>query len=68
MAGVSVRELSSGQYVQPFVIMAKSTKSAAALQQVIKQALSSPNLFVFGELLAMANIKSVRMAETKRFY
>jgi len=62
MAAVSIKELSSGQHVQPFVIMAKSTKSASALQQVIKQALSAPNLFVFGELLAMDNIKAMKTA------
>jgi len=55
----SVAELSDGTALQPFVDMAKTLKDPAALCGFVKQVLSQPGVYVFGELLELDNIKSV---------
>ena len=42
--------------LEQFVLLAKNAKGAAAVE-LIKQALEAPTVFVFGELLDMANIQ-----------
>ena len=52
-------DLASGNIVNPleqFVLLAKNAKGAAAVE-LIKQALEAPGVYVFGELLDMANIQ-----------
>lgn len=44
--------------LEQFVLLAKSAKGAAAVE-LIKQALESPGVYVFGELLDMPNISEV---------
>ncbi len=44
--------------LEPFVILAKSTKGAAAVE-LIKQVLDAPGVYVFGELLDMPNMIEV---------
>ena len=44
--------------LEQFVLLAKNAKGAAAVE-LIKQALEAPNVFVFGELLDMANIQVI---------
>ena len=44
--------------LEQFVLLAKNAKGAAAVE-LIKQALEAPAVFVFGELLDMANIQVV---------
>ena len=45
--------------LEQFVLLAKNAKGAAAVE-LIKQALEAPAVFVFGELLDMANIQVVQ--------
>eukprot|EP01121_Diplochlamys_sp_Union-15-3_P019264 TRINITY_DN721_c1_g1_i1.p1 TRINITY_DN721_c1_g1~~TRINITY_DN721_c1_g1_i1.p1 ORF type:complete len:291 (+),score=61.95 TRINITY_DN721_c1_g1_i1:40-873(+) len=59
----SVLELTDGTHLEQFVIQIKNVKTPAALTPIIKQALSAPNVFVFGELLAMENVKQLANAE-----
>ena len=47
--------------LEQFVLLAKNAKGAAAVE-LIKQALEAPAVFVFGELLDMANIQVVVLA------
>ena len=42
--------------LEQFVLLAKNAKGAAAVE-LIKQVLEAPTVFVFGELLDMANIQ-----------
>lgn len=51
-------ELSEGTGLQSFCLLAKSAKGKACTA-VIEQALQAPNVFVFGELLDMPNVKQV---------
>ena len=44
--------------LEQFVLLAKNAKGAAAVE-LIKQALEAPGVFVFGELLDMANIQDL---------
>lgn len=46
--------------LEPFVLMSKSTKGAAAAK-LIADATAAPGVFVFGELLEMPNIQEVRL-------
>ena len=48
--------VSSVNPLEQFVLLAKNAKGAAAVE-LIKQALEAPTVFVFGELLDMANIQ-----------
>jgi len=51
-------DLTDGTYIAQFVILAKALKGKG-LVGVIKQVLSAPNVYVFGELLEMENIQNV---------
>ena len=46
--------------VEQFVLLAKAAKGAAAVE-LVKQALESPGVYVFGELLDAPNIKEVNL-------
>jgi len=61
----SILELTDGTSLEQFVITlsAKNVKTPAAVVPIIKQALSAPSVFVFGELLAMENVKQLQNAE-----
>ena len=48
--------------LEQFVLLAKTAKGAAAVE-LVKQALEAPDVYVFGELLDMPNIKEVRCRE-----
>lgn len=56
----SLAELSDGASLQPFVAMGKSLKDAAALCGLVRQVISAPSVYVFGEILALDGVKSVR--------
>lgn len=56
----SLAELSDGAAVQPFVAMGKSLKDSAALCGFVKQVISAASVYVFGEILALDGVKSVR--------
>ncbi|PRP74078.1 proteasome component region PCI domain-containing protein [Planoprotostelium fungivorum] len=58
---MSSEELTSGNGLAPFLQLAKSSKGKACTA-VISQALSAPNVYVFGELLDMSNVQ--QLAET----
>ena len=45
--------------LEQYVLLAKSAIGAAAVE-LIKQCLEAPGVYVFGELLDMANIQEVR--------
>ena len=45
--------------LEPFLLMAKSAKAAAAVK-LVQDAISAPGVFVFAELLETPNIKEVR--------
>lgn len=49
---------SSNNPLEQFVLLAKTTKGAAAME-LIRQVLAAPGVHVFGELLDMPNIKEV---------
>lgn len=54
--------------LEQFVLLAKSTKGAAAVE-LVKQALEAPGVYVFGELLDMPNIAELAQTEsTKTFH
>ena len=44
--------------IEKILILAEG-KSSAALEMIIDRALSQPQIFVFGEFLALPNIKEV---------
>lgn len=48
----------SNNPLEQFVLLAKTAKGAAC-NELIKQALESPGVYVFGELLDMPNIAEV---------
>lgn len=50
---------SSSAKLEPFLLMAKSVKGAAAAK-LIQDATSAPGVFVFSELLELPNIQEVR--------
>eukprot|EP01123_Difflugia_compressa_P006693 TRINITY_DN1902_c0_g1_i1.p1 TRINITY_DN1902_c0_g1~~TRINITY_DN1902_c0_g1_i1.p1 ORF type:complete len:281 (-),score=67.43 TRINITY_DN1902_c0_g1_i1:175-1017(-) len=52
-------QLSEGIALQQHVKQAQSIKTDAALVNLIKLVLSAPDVFVFGELLALDNVKSL---------
>lgn len=52
--------------LEQFVLLAKSAKGAAAVE-LIKQALESPGVYVFGELLDMPNISEVYLLNEIKF-
>ncbi|XP_043269521.1 COP9 signalosome complex subunit 7b isoform X2 [Venturia canescens] len=57
-ANSSSAEKSSTNPLEQFVLLAKTAKGAAALE-LIKQAIETPGVHVFGELLDMPNIKEL---------
>ena len=48
--------------LEPFIILAKSAKSPRAAAQVVIQATSAANTFVFAELLSTSTIQALRTA------
>jgi len=52
--------MSSSAALEQFILLAKTAKGAAAME-LIRQALETPGIYVFGELLEMPNIKEVRL-------
>lgn len=58
MTGTNTTEKSTSNPLEQFVLLAKTAKGAAALE-LIKQAMETPGVNVFGELLDMPNIKEL---------
>ncbi|EGF83369.1 hypothetical protein BATDEDRAFT_34145 [Batrachochytrium dendrobatidis JAM81] len=54
----AVLESSTAHRLEPLLLLAKTAKSAACAK-LIQDAISSPGVFVFGELLDMSNIKDL---------
>jgi COP9 signalosome complex subunit 7 len=52
--------LNSGAKLEPFLLMAKNAKGAAAAK-LIADATAAPGVFVFGELLALPAVQDVRL-------
>ena len=50
--------MSSNVALEQFILLAKTAKGAAAME-LIRQALETPGIYVFGELLEMPNVKEV---------
>ena len=50
--------MSQLEQIESLLILAKG-KSGAAVEMVIDRALSQPSIFVFGEFLALPNVKEV---------
>ena len=48
--------------LEPFVLIAKSANSPRAATQVIAQATSAANVFVFAELLSNPNVQALQTA------
>ena len=48
--------------LEPFVLLSKSANSPRAAADLVKQASSSPNTFVFAELLQTPNIQALATA------
>ncbi|KAL4221022.1 COP9 signalosome complex subunit 7b [Mactra antiquata] len=60
-------EKSSVNPLEQFVLLAKSAKGAAAVG-LVKQVLEAPNVYVFGELLEMANIQELSSGEHAKYF
>ncbi|XP_076678814.1 COP9 signalosome subunit 7 isoform X2 [Andrena cerasifolii] len=58
MTGGTTTEKSANNPLEQFVLLAKTAKGAAALE-LIRQAVETPGVHVFGELLDMPNIKEL---------
>lgn len=58
MTGGSATEKSASNPLEQFVLLAKTAKGAAAIE-LIRQAVETPGVHVFGELLDMPNIKEL---------
>ncbi|KAL3268456.1 hypothetical protein HHI36_007567 [Cryptolaemus montrouzieri] len=56
-----------GNPLEQFVLLAKSTKGAAC-SELVKQALESPGVYVFGELLDMSNIVELKNGPNANIY
>lgn len=56
----------SGNALEQFVLLAKSTKGAACTE-LIKQVLEAPGVYVFGELLDMPNIMELANTPDKKY-
>lgn len=52
--------------LEPFLLMSKSAKGAAAAKLIL-DAIGSPGVFVFGELLDVPSIQEVRARSFKLF-
>eukprot|EP01111_Echinosteliopsis_oligospora_P014263 TRINITY_DN533_c0_g1_i1.p1 TRINITY_DN533_c0_g1~~TRINITY_DN533_c0_g1_i1.p1 ORF type:complete len:270 (-),score=74.27 TRINITY_DN533_c0_g1_i1:73-882(-) len=59
-------DLADGSALQPFCLLAKNAKGKAA-QALIEQALNAPHVYVFGELLDMANIQQLEGTDSKQW-
>lgn len=57
----------SGNALEQFVLLAKTTKGAACAE-LVKQVLEAPGVYVFGELLDMPNITELAKGEEQNFY
>ncbi|CAG8441127.1 6965_t:CDS:2 [Diversispora eburnea] len=55
------------QRLEPFLLLSKSAKGSACVQ-LIKDALSSPGVYVFAELLAMPNVAELENNEQYQSY
>jgi len=62
MAASTGRELTEGLAVQQFCLLSKGAKGKACVA-LIEQAINTPNLFVFGELLDMPNVQQLGETE-----
>lgn len=58
MTGTASTEKSASNPLEQFVLLAKTAKGAAAME-LVKQAVETPGVNVFGELLEMPNIKEL---------
>ena len=52
-------EKASTNALEQFILLSKSAKGAASAE-LVKQAVETPGLYVFGELLDSTNIKEVK--------
>lgn len=52
--------------LEPFLLLLKDAKQAGAAS-IINQALSSPNVYVFGELLQLPNVQEVSVLKLSNF-
>lgn len=50
----------SSNLLEQFILLARGT-SGSALTTLISQVLEAPGVYVFGELLELANVQEVRM-------
>jgi hypothetical protein len=55
----SISEISDGQALQALISANKSLKDHSSLANFIRQVLSAPGIFVFGELFDLDTIQSV---------
>ncbi len=53
-------DLTDGSSLQQFLILAKNSKGKV-IGPLIQQALSAPNIYVFGELLEMPSVQQVNI-------
>jgi len=65
MTSSSTSEITDGVSLQPFLLLAKKSKGKASAA-VILQALSAPNVYVFGELLEIAGVQQLAETEDKK--
>jgi len=59
-------DLTEGSFIQQYIILAKNAKGKACCA-LIQQALSAPNVLVFGELLDMPNVKQLAGTEDAKW-
>lgn len=64
-AGPAGPSFSAPAKLEPFLLLAKSTKGAGAAK-LVEQATAAPGIFVFGELLDLPNIREVRHSAAVR--
>ena len=57
----------SSNLLEQFILLAKGT-SGSALTALISQVLEAPGVYVFGELLELANVQEVRAVSKQFFY
>ena len=57
----SVMERTAGDAVEPYVLQCRKAVPRMACDLVMK-AIGDPNVFVFGELLALPSIQAVRVS------
>jgi len=60
-------DLTEGSYIQQFLLLAKNAKGKACCA-LIQQALSAPNVLVFGELLDMPHVKQLAGTEDAKWF